>query len=76
MRQMAWPSFNANQDVIKKGEDKFMYKGFKYCIHETLKGGGCIEKAKGNHQELILAFMSAKISFVNIYLLLANLTIA
>jgi hypothetical protein len=33
----------------------------KYVVHETLEGGRCIAKAKGHHQELIMAFMSEKI---------------
>ena len=33
-----------------------MEKGFKYCVHETLGGGGCNEKTKWRHQELVMAF--------------------
>jgi hypothetical protein len=53
-----------------------MQKGFKYFVHETLEGGRCIAKAKGHHQELIMAFMSVKKSFRNIHFFHVNLVIA
>jgi hypothetical protein len=76
MGDMGMPSFTIDQDVIKKDKDKMMEKGLKYVVHETLEGGRCIAKAKGHHQELIMAFMSEKSSFGNIYLLHVNLVIA
>jgi hypothetical protein len=47
----------------------------KDVVHETLEGGRCITKAKGHHQELIMAFMSEKTLFWDIGLLHANLVI-
>ena len=44
-------------------------------FRETLEGGRYIAKAKGNHQELLMAFVSVKNSFRNIHLLHANLVI-
>jgi hypothetical protein len=47
----------------------------KDVVYETLEGGRHIAKAKGHHQELIMAFMSAKSCIGNISLLHANLVI-
>jgi len=66
MDDMDMPSLTINQDVIKKGRDKMMEKGLKYVFHETLEGGRCISKAIQNHEEIIMAFMTAKSSFGNI----------
>jgi hypothetical protein len=44
-------------------------------VHETIEGEWCIVKAKGHHQELIMAFVSVKHSFGNIGLLHMNLVI-
>jgi molybdenum cofactor biosynthesis enzyme len=40
-----------------------------------LESGRCIAKAKGHHQELIMAFMSAKNNVRNIPMLCVNLVI-
>jgi hypothetical protein len=53
-----------------------MKKGLKYFVQDTREGGRCIAKAKGHHQELILAFVSDKINFRNFHLLHVNLVIA
>jgi len=73
---MGWLSCTIDQDVINKDKEKMMYKGFKYFFHETLEGGRCIAKSKGNHQEIIMALMSVKISFRNIHFFHANLVLA
>jgi hypothetical protein len=76
MDDMGVPSFTVDEDDIKKDKDKMMQKGFKYFVHETLKGGRCIANAKGHHQELVMASMSEKNIVRNICLLHANLVIA
>ena len=73
MGDMGMPNFIVDWDVIKKDKDKIMQKELKDMVHETLEGGRCIAKVKGNHQELIMALMGAKNSFGNIDLLHANI---
>jgi hypothetical protein len=53
-----------------------IWKWLKYVVHATLEGRWCIVKDKGNHQELIITFMSEEISFENIKLFHMNLVIA
>jgi hypothetical protein len=47
--------------MSSKRGGKFMKKGLKYVFHETLEGGRCMVKAKGHHQELIMAFINVNV---------------
>jgi hypothetical protein len=64
---MGMPSFTIDQYVIKKDEDKMTEKGLKDVVNETLKGGRCISKAKGPHQELTKVVMGMYASFMRIW---------
>ena len=48
----------------------------EYMIHEALKGGGGITKAKGNEQKLIVALMSSKGILGNVCLFHTYLVVA
>jgi hypothetical protein len=72
---MGVPIFTIDQDVLKKYEDKMIEKGLKYIAYVTLEDGWCIKNSKWHHQELIMAFKSAKRSFRNVCFLHVNLVI-
>ena len=62
MGKMKLTSFSIDENVIKENQYKMTEERMEDMIHETLKSGGSITRAKGHEQELIVTLVSLKCS--------------
>lgn len=56
-----------NENVIKENQNEFPKEGSKNIIHEGLKSGWSVCKAKGHYLEFVMSVMGSESCLRNIF---------